>query len=192
LLLDTHTFLWLRFSPGKVSSTALSAYQDEANQVFLSHASVWEMQIKHQLGKLELDIDLAELLKEQCEQNLLQLLPVEIIHILGLSKLLFHHKDPFDRLLISQAAAENMSLVSSDEFLYPFSPSSLEAMARRLFEKTLLSPGEGVRKPRHGSGLSWQPICALICFCFYIQLVAQCVAQQIHRQHDQHQGDAWG
>jgi PIN domain nuclease of toxin-antitoxin system len=116
LLLDTHTFLWLRFSPDKVSSTALSAYQDEANQVFLSHASVWEMQIKHQLGKLELDIDLAELLKEQCEQNSLQLLPVEIIHILGLSKLPFHHKDPFDRLLISQAVTENMSLVSSDEF----------------------------------------------------------------------------
>ena len=116
LLLDTHAFLWLRFSPDKVSNAALTAYQDDNNQIFFSLVSIWEIQIKQQLGKLELDIGLADLLQEQCGNNQLELLPIKLNHILDLKKLPFHHKDPFDRLLISQTFSEGMVLVSSDEF----------------------------------------------------------------------------
>jgi len=116
LLLDTHAFLWLRFSPDKVSNAALTAYQDDNNQIFFSLVSIWEIQIKQQLGKLELDIGLADLLQEQCGNNQLELLPIKLNHILDLKKLPFHHKDPFDRLLISQTFSESMVLVSSDEF----------------------------------------------------------------------------
>ena len=69
LLLDTHTFLWLRNDHEKVSKKVLEAYLDINNNVFLSMASVWEMQIKHQLGKLELDLPLKTMIQEQCKNN---------------------------------------------------------------------------------------------------------------------------
>ncbi|WP_353569816.1 type II toxin-antitoxin system VapC family toxin [Candidatus Albibeggiatoa sp. nov. BB20] len=114
LLLDTHVFLWLRFAPEKLSQPALAAYQNKQNQAYLSLASILEMQIKQQLGKLELDIELSELVQKQCEHNDIQLLPITLTHILNLQTLPFHHKDPFDRLLISQANSENMTLLTVD------------------------------------------------------------------------------
>jgi PIN domain nuclease of toxin-antitoxin system len=69
ILLDTHTFLWLRTAPEKIPEQVLSVYYDVNNDVFLSIASVWEMQIKHQLGKLELGLPLNTLIDEQCVNN---------------------------------------------------------------------------------------------------------------------------
>jgi PIN domain nuclease of toxin-antitoxin system len=125
LLLDTHVFLWLRFLPRKVSSAALDAYRKPDNEVFLSLVSVWEMQIKQQLGKLELDIPLAQLLDEQYENNAIRFLPIELAHILRVEELPFHHKDPFDRLLIAQAIQEEMLLLSSDGIFSEYSVSRL-------------------------------------------------------------------
>lgn len=70
----------------------------------LSVVSVWEMQIKFQLGKLKLSLPLNELLKNQQETNDLHVLPLELKHVLALNALPLHHKDPFDRLLIAQSA----------------------------------------------------------------------------------------
>jgi PIN domain nuclease of toxin-antitoxin system len=114
LLLDTHTFLWLRNAPEKVSNKVLDAYLDVNNDVFLSMASVWEMQIKSQLGKLELDLPLKTIIQTQCANNGLQILPIETSHIFALEQLPFHHKDPFDRLILIQAKLENLKLVSID------------------------------------------------------------------------------
>lgn len=114
LLLDTHVFLWLRNEPEKISKTVLDAYQKNENSVFLSLVSIWEMQIKQQLGKLQLAVSLTDIIKEQCENNDLRMVPIDLQHILGVEKLPFHHKDPFDRLLISQAKIEKLILVSSD------------------------------------------------------------------------------
>nr|VFJ86379.1 MAG: PIN domain nuclease, a component of toxin-antitoxin system (PIN domain) [Candidatus Kentron sp. H]VFJ88250.1 MAG: PIN domain nuclease, a component of toxin-antitoxin system (PIN domain) [Candidatus Kentron sp. H]VFJ95469.1 MAG: PIN domain nuclease, a component of toxin-antitoxin system (PIN domain) [Candidatus Kentron sp. H] len=125
LLLDTHVFLWLRFSPEKVSRRALAAYRKPANEVFLSLVSVWEIQIKQQLGKLDLDVPLAQLLYEQREHNAVQFLPIELPHILTMEELPFHHKDPFDRLLIAQAIREEMTLVSSDGVFSEYSVPGL-------------------------------------------------------------------
>ena len=114
ILLDTHAFLWLRTAPDKIPSRLLSAYDDLDNEFFLSIASVWEIQIKQQLGKLELDLSLPELIKEQRLNNGLQLLAIETEHIFALSSLPFHHKDPFDRLILVQSQIESLKLASAD------------------------------------------------------------------------------
>ncbi|MGZ8190870.1 MAG: type II toxin-antitoxin system VapC family toxin [Methylococcaceae bacterium] len=114
ILLDTHTFLWLRNAPEKIPEKVLAAYFDINNDVFLSIARVWEMQIKHQLGKLDLDLPLSTLIEEQCINNGLQILPIETHHIFALADLPFHHKDPFDRLILIQSKLENLTLASAD------------------------------------------------------------------------------
>ena len=114
LLLDTHIFIWWADQPEKLSPDALSALEDEANELLLSVASVWEMQIKIQLGKLKLSLPLKELLKNQQETNDLTVSPVALTHVLALDALPFHHKDPFDRLLIAQSIVEELTIVTAD------------------------------------------------------------------------------
>lgn len=120
ILLDTHTFLWLRTEPEKVSEKVLEAYYDVNNTVFLSMASIWEMQIKYQLGKLELDLPLKNLVEEQCQHNDLQLLPIETPHIFALADLPFYHKDPFDRIILIQSKLENLKLASVDTIFHQY------------------------------------------------------------------------
>ena len=114
LLLDTHAFIWWDSNPAKLSSNALALCQDQSNTLLLSVASIWEMQIKLQLGKLKLSLSLAEVIEGQQQLNNLDLLPVLLEHVLHLEGLPLHHKDPFDRLLIAQANIENATLVSND------------------------------------------------------------------------------
>jgi PIN domain nuclease of toxin-antitoxin system len=114
LLLDTHTFIWLKTAPINISDAVLEAYYDLNTHVTLSIASIWEMQLKIQLGKLTLPKPLNMLIDEQCAQDGLEILPIDRQHIFALSSLPFHHKDPFDRLLIVQAKMENLVLASND------------------------------------------------------------------------------
>jgi len=83
LLLDTHIFIWWADQPEKLSQAALSALEDETNELLLSVASVWEMQIKFQLGKLKLSLPLKELIKNQQETNDLTVSPVALTHVLA-------------------------------------------------------------------------------------------------------------
>jgi PIN domain nuclease of toxin-antitoxin system len=89
-------------------------YENVNTEVLLSIVSVWEMQIKNQLGKLELDLPLNELIEQQCLENGLQILAIETPHIYALKDLPFHHNDPFDRLILAQAQLENLKLASAD------------------------------------------------------------------------------
>lgn len=114
ILLDTHAFLWLRNAPEKIPEKVLAAYYDINNDIFLSVVSIWEMQIKHQLGKLDLALPLSTLIEEQRINNGLQILPIETHHIFALADLPSHHKDPFDRLLLIQSKLENLHLASAD------------------------------------------------------------------------------
>ena len=114
LLLDTHTFIWWDSEPQRIPSATLLLCQDEANTLLLSVASVWEMQIKMQLGKLALRQPLEVLIADQINTNDLQLLPVTLPHVLALQDLPAHHKDPFDRMPIAQANIEDAVLLSSD------------------------------------------------------------------------------
>lgn len=115
ILLDTHVFIWSTANPEKLSQKVRDLLTDTSNTWMLSIASIWEMQIKLQLGKLNLNSKLPDLIKNQQRVNNLQLLPIELVHIYTLNNLPSHHKDPFDRLLIAQAIVEQIPLVSIDE-----------------------------------------------------------------------------
>lgn len=121
LLLDTHTFIWWAIRKERLSPTAIGLCEDRNNDLFLSMVSLWEMQLKTQLGKLQFKLPLNELIEAQQRINGLQLLPIEPQHIYALSQLPFHHKDPFDRLLVAQAITEKLPLISADPTLsaYP-------------------------------------------------------------------------
>lgn len=113
-LLDTHAFIWMDSAPSRLSPTAAAICRDPSNTLILSVASAWEIQIKMQLGKLTLPAPLAQTIENQRQINRLELLPVELSHVIGLASLPDHHKDPFDRLLIAQAMIEDIVLISND------------------------------------------------------------------------------
>ena len=106
LLLDTHTLIWWTLTPERLSQLVLSLLGDSNNDLILSVVSVWEMQIKLQLGKLTLNMPLPNLIDSQQQTNGLQILSIELVHVLALQTLPNHHRDPFDRLLIAQATVE--------------------------------------------------------------------------------------
>ena len=121
LLLDTHAFLWFAAGDGRLSSRARRRIEDPANDKFLSVASVWEIAIKRSLGKLTLSVSLDVLVDDGAVHNGIALLEVARDHAVAVGHLPFHHRDPFDRLLICQAMVEEMAVVSNDAALdaYP-------------------------------------------------------------------------
>ena len=120
LLFDTHTCLWLGSSPEKLSHTALTACDNPENQLYLSVVSAWEIQIKTQINRLRLDVPLNQMIQEQQSTNDLKILSVELHYVYALENLPLHHNDPFDRLLIAQARAEQAWLVSADGQFTPY------------------------------------------------------------------------
>ena len=114
VLLDTHAFLWMALDPGKLSSAAKRRITNSGTEKLLSLASVWEAAIKLSLGKLRLDLPLAELVEEEAVQNDVALLPIAKRHVLAVASLPWHHRDPFDRLLVTQSLSEGLAIVSAD------------------------------------------------------------------------------
>jgi PIN domain nuclease of toxin-antitoxin system len=114
LLLDTHAFLWFVMGSANLSSKARTFIEDPANENLLSVASLWEMAIKVSLGKLILSVPFNDLIPQQLNANGIGLLNIGIDHVSLLTTLPFHHRDPFDRLLIVQAISEEMPVVSID------------------------------------------------------------------------------
>ena len=117
LLLDTHAFLWSISAPDRLSGRARRAIEDGANDVFLSAASAWEIAIKAGLGRISLPQDPERFVPDQMAQNSIQPLPVQLGHALKVLVLPDLHRDPFDRLLVAQAMAEGLTLVSGDRRL---------------------------------------------------------------------------
>ncbi len=113
LLLDTHTFIWYVEGSAELSQAARQAIEHPENQGFVSMASLWEMSIKVGLGKLELQSPFETVLDDIAE-NGFELLPIHFAHTLENTRLDWHHKDPFDRLLIAQARVEAMPVVGRD------------------------------------------------------------------------------
>ena len=114
LLLDTHTFIWWDNEPEKLSQKVNDLLLDNTNEIILSVVSVWEMQIKIQLGKFKLKLPLQEIIESQQKTNNIYILPIELKHVLALGNLPTHHRDPFDRLLVTQSNIEDAYLVSKD------------------------------------------------------------------------------
>ena len=115
LLLDTHALLWFYSGDTSLSSKAKEAVKNVENTCFISVASLWEVTIKYNLGKLDLT-DSLEVFFEFIERNQINILQIEFHHLLKLSGLPHIHKDPFDRIIIAQSVAENLVVITKDGF----------------------------------------------------------------------------
>ena len=125
LLLDTHAFLWFITNDALVSATALALIADPTNEIAISPASLWEVAIKVSLGKYPLTTPFVQFFTEGIEGNDFSILPVEVRHAAVLASLPMHRKDPFDRMIISQAIAEQIPVVSVDEAFDSYGVSRL-------------------------------------------------------------------
>jgi PIN domain nuclease of toxin-antitoxin system len=114
LLLDTHSFIWFVEDHPSLSAHARALIEEPTNTVFLSIASVWEMAIKVSLGKLHLSQPFDLFMPNQLLLNDVTLLDIAVSHTMRVAMLPFHHRDPFDRLLIAQSQVEGMPLISAD------------------------------------------------------------------------------
>jgi PIN domain nuclease of toxin-antitoxin system len=113
ILLDSHTLIWLYTGNERLSEIAKNIISDETNECFMSIATVWEMALKIKLGKMNIGVPLHRFVEDVVD-NGIQILHIELAHIFNTQNLDFHHRDSFDRMLISQAIIESMNFVSSD------------------------------------------------------------------------------
>lgn len=113
-LLDTHAFVWLDGNDASLSAVAKQIIADRNNQIYLSTASIWEIQIKHQIGKLQLRLSIQDIVAEQQAKNQIHILPIMAHHVYELQQLPSLHGDPFDRILIAQARSEKFDLITRD------------------------------------------------------------------------------
>jgi PIN domain nuclease of toxin-antitoxin system len=113
LLLDTHAFIWFVENDSRIPDKTKTEIEKEANSILVSVASLWEITIKLSLGKIEVKAPLEKIIKEVAG-NGFELLPILPEHFLALNKLAYHHRDPFDRIIIAQGLYENLPIVSKD------------------------------------------------------------------------------
>jgi len=125
LLLDTHALIWFLNDHSSLSPRAKSVIEHPETESFVSIASLWEIAIKMNLGKLDLGAPFETLFPAQLELNGFIQLPVNIEHLYVLERLPSHHRDPFDRLLIAQAQVEGLTLVSCDPHFYAYGSTLL-------------------------------------------------------------------
>jgi PIN domain nuclease of toxin-antitoxin system len=123
LLLDTHVFLWWLADSADLSGSARKAIADERNEVFVSAATGWEISIKRAIGKLKAPDNLDALIEESGFTSL----PISFFHGEQAGALPVHHKDPFDRMLIAQAQAEGLIIVTRDPWIPRYGIRTLTA-----------------------------------------------------------------
>lgn len=114
LLLDAHALLWFLAGSSRLSGKALAGIQDTRNTIFVSPATLWEIGIKDALGKLSLPEPFEKLFPSRLEASNILIVPILVPHLHVHRSLPFHHHDPFDRLVIAQALAEDFTVVSCD------------------------------------------------------------------------------
>ncbi|MBI1913433.1 MAG: type II toxin-antitoxin system VapC family toxin [Planctomycetes bacterium] len=117
LLLDTHTVLWFYLADPQLSATASGTIMDPANEKWVSPASYWEIAIKISTGKYALAQPYEDFWRNAIDANGFQILPILPRHTALLTTMPYHHRDPFDRLIVAQAVAEGMSVVSADPII---------------------------------------------------------------------------
>jgi PIN domain nuclease of toxin-antitoxin system len=115
-LLDTHTFIWVIQDLKQISEEAQKRLTEPDVKLYLSLASIWEISIKVSTGKLNLQEPLGEFLREQLVLNVIDVLPITFEHVTKVRELPFHHRDPFDRLIIAQSLLENLPVIGKDEW----------------------------------------------------------------------------
>lgn len=120
LLVDTHVLLWIAADPGRLPTSVRERLESTDNEVLFSAASIWELAIKMQIGRIDLGVD-PEQLAEAALLRGFEELPVTAAHAAGVRRLPLHHRDPFDRLLVAQALHEPARLLTADRALGPYS-----------------------------------------------------------------------
>ena len=126
VLLDTHIWLWWITNPDRLGPTSRRAIEDAGNAVFFSAASSWEISIKYALGKLSLPTPPLEFVPKRLQRDNISPLAVTHIHALTVSTLPHHHRDPFDRVLVAQAQAEQCALCTVDPHIKRYDVSVLD------------------------------------------------------------------
>ena len=114
LLLDTHTFIWYVTDNPRLSANVKLLIEDENNEKLVSIASIWEMAIKHSIGRLNFSLPFMEFVRQQLSVSNIGLLEINLNHIEVVASLPLHHRDPFDRLIIAQSMAEHIPVLSVD------------------------------------------------------------------------------
>lgn len=112
-LIDTHVFLWFVSNAKGLSKTAKTLIEDGNNEIFISIASLWEISIKTALGRLSIDGSYESVIDDVID-NSIQILSINFAHTAEQNRLPFYNRDPFDRIVISQAIVENMNFISAD------------------------------------------------------------------------------
>jgi PIN domain nuclease of toxin-antitoxin system len=115
-LIDTHTLLWITADDLKLSENAKKIYLNDENEIFLSMASIWELAIKSSIKKISFDTTIEDYIEKHVRNNNIKILDIGLSHIIRVETLPFHHRDPFDRLIIAQAIEENLPIISKDSF----------------------------------------------------------------------------
>ena len=113
-LIDTHFFLWFVLNDANLGAKARSLIGDPRNDVSISPATFWEIAIKVSIGKFSLPEAFGPFMEDQIRQNDFEILPITVAHADAVTTLPFHHRDPFDRLLIAQAIVERIPILSAD------------------------------------------------------------------------------
>jgi len=116
IILDTHIFLWLITDNDRLSDKSKHAFTNSDNELFFSIASYWEICIKISIGKLKLSKNWDKIIKDELMVNSVKLLPISTEHCLQITQLPFHHRDPFDRIIISQAIIEQMHIMTINSY----------------------------------------------------------------------------
>jgi len=121
ILMDAHSFLWFINGSPQLSARAKTTIEDPAHDKFLSMANIWEMAIKSSLGKLHIAQPFEQFIPHQLQINGFEIFEVEFDHIVKVIHLPFHHRDPFDRLLIAQSLVEQIPVISADSVFDSYS-----------------------------------------------------------------------
>ncbi|MDF0554798.1 type II toxin-antitoxin system VapC family toxin [Kamptonema sp. UHCC 0994] len=121
LLLDTHTFIWFIINSPQLNLTVKQLIEDEKNEKLVSIASIWEIAIKQNTGKLSFGLPFQEFVEQQLSVNSISLQNINLDHINVIESLPLHHRDPFDRLIIAQGMVEHLPILSADSIFdaYP-------------------------------------------------------------------------
>ena len=120
LLIDTHCWRWWLTEPGRRRASALSLLNYGATKILLSAASSWEIAIKYSLGKLDLPQHPDEFIRVRLRRDRIEALAIEHSHALQTAGLPYHHRDPFDRLLIAQAMVLDIPIMTADPAFDPY------------------------------------------------------------------------
>lgn len=124
-LLDSHTFIWLFAFPDRLGRKAKRVLTDDDSALCLSSAAVWELGIKHQLGKLELPEEPEHFIADRARRASIAIVPIEGRHALRAPALPMHHRDPFDRMMVAQAIADEYTIITNDKAIHRYDVACL-------------------------------------------------------------------